>query len=116
MVAIEKIFAYAHGNNIIQGVPKFPVIKVTDKPRGSFSLAEYRDLVRLARQKSGEPVPESFSRSTGSREILQRHGIINADLHWLIRFMVNGFMRPSDIKFIKHKHVTVVRVNTSICD
>lgn len=62
MVAIKKIFAYAHGNNIIQGVPKFPVIKVADKPRGSFSLTEYRDLVRLARQKIGEPVPESFSR------------------------------------------------------
>jgi hypothetical protein len=110
MVAIKKIFAYAHGNNIIQGVPKFPVIKVSDKPRGSFSLTEYRDLVRLARQKVGEQVPESFSRKyRSSREILQRHGIINADLHWLIRFMVNGFMRPSDIKFIKHKHVTVVR-------
>lgn len=23
--------------------------------------------------------------------------------------MVNGFMRPDDIKFLKHKHVTIVR-------
>ena len=23
--------------------------------------------------------------------------------------MVNGFMRPGDIKFLKHKHVTIVR-------
>lgn len=23
--------------------------------------------------------------------------MINADLHWLIRFMVNGFMRPAGI-------------------
>ena len=27
----------------------------------------------------------------------------------MIRFMINSFMRPSDIKFLQHKHVTVVR-------
>jgi len=110
MVAIRKVFAHAHGNNIIQSVPKFPVIKVADKPRGSFSLTEYRDLVRLARQKVGERVPDEFSKKyRSSNDVLEKYGQINADLHWLIRFMVNGFMRPSDIKFIKHKHVTVVR-------
>jgi integrase len=110
MVAIRKVFAHAHGNNIIQVVPKFPVIKVADKPRGSFSLAEYRDLVRYARQKIGERVPEPFFKNLrSSRAIIENYGQINADLQWLIRFMVNGFMRPSDIKFLKHKHVTVVR-------
>jgi len=110
MVAIRKVFAHAHGNNIIKSTPKFPVIKVADKPRGSFSLTEYRDLVRLARQRVGERVPDEFSKKyRSSNDILEKYGRINADLHWLIRFMVNGFMRPSDIKFIKHKHVTVVR-------
>lgn len=110
MVAIRKVFAHAHGNNIITNLPKFPVIKVADKPRGSFTLAEYRDLVRLARQRIGEAVPQAFSKKyRSSSEILERHGVINADLHWLIRFMVNGFMRPGDIKFLKHKHVTIVR-------
>ena len=110
MVAIRKVFAHAHGNNIIKSTPKFPVIKVADKPRGSFSVTEYRDLVRLARQRVGERVPDDFSKKyRSSNDILEKYGQINADLHWLIRFMVNGFMRPSDIKFIKHKHVTVVR-------
>lgn len=110
MVAIRKVFAHAHGNSLIQTVPKFPVIKVADKPRGSFSLAEYRDLVRFARQKVGEKVSDSFTKKyRSSKEILEKYGKINHDLHWLIRFMVNGFMRPSDLKFIKHKHVTVVR-------
>ena len=110
MVAIRKVFAHAHGNDIIHTLPKFPVIKVADKPRGSFSVAEYKDLVRLARQRIGQAVPEAFSKKyRSSSEILERHGVINADLHWLIRFMVNGFMRPGDIKFLKHKHVTIVR-------
>jgi len=51
MVAIRKVFAHAHGQGVIQSVPKFPVVKVADKPRGSFSLTEYRDLVRFAQQK-----------------------------------------------------------------
>ena len=110
MVAIRKVFAHAHGSSLIRDIPKFPVIKVADKPRGSFTVAEYRDLVRLARQRIGEQVPDKFSKKyRSSREVLENHGHINADLHWLIRFMVNGFMRPGDIKFIKHKHVTIVR-------
>jgi integrase len=110
MVAIRKVFAHAHGSSLIRDIPKFPVIKVSDKPRGSFTVAEYRDLVRLARQRIGEAVPDKFSKKYRcSREILEKHGQINLDLHWLIRFMVNGFMRPGDIKFIKHKHVTIVR-------
>lgn len=110
MVAIRKVFAHAHGNNIIQNLPKFPVIKVADKPRGSFTVAEYRDLVRLARQRIGENVPLDFSHKYRlGKQMLEQYGQINADLHWLIRFMVNGFMRPSDIKFLKHKHVSIVR-------
>lgn len=110
MVAIRKVFAHAHGNNIIQNLPKFPVIKVSDKPRGSFSVGEYRDLVRLARQRIGEAVPLDFSQKYRlGGHMLKQHGKINADLHWLIRFMVNGFMRPGDIKFLKHKHVSIVR-------
>ncbi len=110
MVAIRKVFAHAHGNGIIKILPKFPAVKVIDKPRGSFSITEYRDLVRLARQRIGEHVPDKFlSKYRSSRQILEHHGHINSDLYWMIRFMVNGFMRPSDIKLLQHKHVTVVR-------
>jgi hypothetical protein len=31
------------------------------------------------------------------------------ELPWLIRWMVNTFVRPSDIKLMKHKHIEVVR-------
>ena len=31
------------------------------------------------------------------------------DMYALIIFMVNGFMRPSDIKNLKHQHVEVIR-------
>ena len=50
MVAVRKVLAHAQGNNLIQHIPRFPSIKVVNKPRGSFSVTEYRDLVRIARQ------------------------------------------------------------------
>jgi integrase len=34
---------------------------------------------------------------------------ISPELQWLIRFMVNSFIRPSDIKNLQHQHITVVR-------
>jgi integrase len=30
-------------------------------------------------------------------------------MFWVIRFMVNSFIRPGDLRQLKHKHVTVVR-------
>ena len=30
------------------------------------------------------------------------------DLAWVIGFMVNSFIRPSDLKTLKHKHVEIV--------
>lgn len=29
-------------------------------------------------------------------------------MRWLIRFMVNSFIRPVDIKLIQHKHIEVI--------
>ena len=66
--------------------------------------------MRLARQRIGEAVPLDFSQKYRlGKQMLEQYGQINTDLHWLIRFMVNGFMRPGDIKFLKHKHVSIVR-------
>ena len=110
MVAVRKVLAHANGNNLIKTIPRFPSIKVVNKPRGSFSLTEYRDLVRFARQEIGKRISDGAAdKSRSSNAIYERYTVVSADLHWMIRFMVNGFMRPSDIKILQHKHVTVVR-------
>lgn len=110
LVAVRKVLTHAHGIGLITSIPRFPSIKVVNKPRGSFSITEYRDLVRLARQRVGRKVPDEFAdKSRSSAAIFDRYTKVSADLPWMIRFMVNGFMRPSDIKLMKHKHVTVVR-------
>jgi integrase len=101
---------YAVGVGKLKSVPQFPSVKVTSKPRGSYNLAEYLTLVRVARRFRGQSVPEEFTgKSRRGQKTLDQFARVSEDLHWLIRFMVNGFMRPSDIKFLQHKHVTVVR-------
>ena len=110
LVATRKVFNYAHGLNLIASLPKFPTITIKQHPRGSFTVAEYRSLVRLSRQRIGQRIPSEFTANSRRGEHnLDQYAVISQDLSWMIRFMINSFMRPSDIKFLQHKHVTVVR-------
>lgn len=110
LVAARKVLNYAMSRGIIANVPEAPTIKVINKPRGSFSLEEYRALVRTARQQIGQSIAiRATSRSKNRAEKVERYATISPDLHWLIQFMVNSFVRPSDIKNLQHKHVAVIR-------
>ena len=110
LVAVRKILHYAVGVGKLKALPKFPPIKVTSKPRGSFSVGEYLLLVRTARRLMGQRIAvEVTARSRRAQGTVDRYGRIARDLPWLIRFMVNAFIRPSDIKFLQHRHVTVIR-------
>ncbi len=110
LVAARKVLNYALARGIIANVPEAPTVKVTSKPRGSFSLEEYRQLVRTARQQIGQNIAiRATSRSKNRAGKVERYATISPELHWLIQFMVNSFVRPSDIKNLQHQHVTVVR-------
>jgi hypothetical protein len=110
LVAIRKVLHYAVGVGKLSTVPKFPAVKVKSKPRGSFTLLEYRALVQWARALRGVSVAISVTqRSRRAQGTVDRYGRISHDFAWLIRFMVNAFIRPSDIKTLQHRHITVVR-------
>jgi hypothetical protein len=38
LVAVRKVLTHAHGVGLIKNIPRFPSIKVVNKPRGSFSI------------------------------------------------------------------------------
>ena len=110
LVAIRKVLHYAVGMGRLKSIPKFPPVKVTSKPRGSFTVREYMTLVRMARQHQGSRIPIAVTElSRRAQGTVDRYGRISEDLPWLIRFMVNSFIRPGDIKFLQHQHVSVVR-------
>ena len=80
------------------------------------SLQEYVKLARTAwrMSRSGVMAPASKS-GTGQRDrfwVAPRNMLLTPDMFWVIRFMVNSFLRPGDLRQLRHKHVTVVRGET----
>jgi site-specific recombinase XerD len=110
LVAVRRVFNYAHSTNLIAAVPKFPTIKITAKPRGHFDVGEYRRLVRTARSLIGHTADLHTVAQLKRGRIRQADNlVITSELAGLIRFVVNSFIRPSDIKHLQHRHVTIVR-------
>lgn len=110
LVLLRKLLAHAVLMAILAEVPALPRVKVRSQPRGAFGVGEYRPLVAVARAFRGQPHPVLASLGKGDRFWIARELLHMPDeLPWLIRWMVNTFVRPSDIKEVKHGHIEVVR-------
>jgi len=113
LVVVRKLLKLAVRHGFLRELPEMPEVKVANRPRSMLSLPEYRALVktahRLGQQKSLAPELKS---SGGQRDrfwVAPRNLTLSPDMAWVIRFMVNSFVRPGDIRQLKHKHVQVVR-------
>jgi len=71
-------------------------------PRGGFRPEEYRRLVVMARELSEKAF--GFPRQPFASD-----ATFPAEFPLLIRFIVNCFIRPTDLKYLRHKHVSVIR-------
>ena len=113
LVVVRKLLKLAIRHGFLREIPELPSVKVANRPRSMLSLKEYAAVVRMAHRLSrwGAKAPEVKS-SAGHRErfwVQTRHLHLPPDMAWTIRFMVNSFVRPGDIRQLKHKHVQVVR-------
>jgi hypothetical protein len=108
--SLRAVFKFAYAEQVVSKIPTFPKVKKESTPRGGFTVAEYRRLVitarRLARIEE-EKKPATHRNRAGG--IYTKTKIVPAEMAWLIGFMVNGFMRPSDIIQIQHRHIEIVR-------
>jgi integrase len=110
IVGMRKVLNYAYTNKIIDSVPQLPWVNITSNPRGHFSVDEYLKLMRAAKADRGFSIPIYATERDKRRPNKIIHYVkITEDFYWFIRFMVNSFVRPSDIKIMQHKHITVVR-------
>ena len=101
---IKTVLRYSQKIGVVKTLPAFPTIKTIDKPRSWFNHAEYSKLHNTARTHIGE----KFAVSAKSKEKL-RNGELTEELYDLILFMTNTFIRPTDIRVLQHKHVTIVK-------
>jgi integrase len=93
---LRKILKYAADNRLLTSTPNIPRIpgRASAKPRDYFSLEEYKALVKAAEEMA-------------EQKVVVRGYEITLELKYLVQFMVNSFIRPSDLRVLRHKHVKV---------
>jgi integrase len=95
MVVLRKIFKFGVSNDIITQIPVFPKISgrlQTSQKRDYLTQDEYEHLVKTSEKLS-------------KQKISIRGTEITDEMKYLIQFMVNTFIRPSDLRVLKHKHI-----------
>lgn len=96
LVVIRKVLTEARKRNLIQNLPIMPTIRRKDNPRAYFDVHDYRRLRETAKTLVKE-------------KIKVRYVPLTEEIYDFIVFHTNVFVRPSDIKLLKHKHIRVVK-------
>ncbi len=109
LVAVRKVLSMAVSVDALDKLPKFPKIKVQTNSRGAFTPTEYWQIIRTARKLQHTRHPDSDSKLRKNYRLRATENTMPPDIAWVIGFMVNSFIRPSDLKTLKHRHVEVVR-------
>lgn len=122
---VRKVLSYGQLRGVIAALPRLPKVKREDEPRGWFTTHEYRKIAKGAKRLSGKTYEVRLVKEVGNGEArnrlivvkntsrkkegtLLRRITISADLRNVIPFMINSFIRPTDIKNLQHKHVEIV--------
>lgn len=109
LIIIRKVLNYAMLTNLISSLPHFPKVKAPRASRGAFTITEYRRLLKTAWRLRDQPfMMQHRPKLLHINEAAVIDVIMPRDMTRLIGFMVNSFIRPSDLKFIQHKHVEIV--------
>jgi Phage integrase SAM-like domain len=108
-VCLKKIFGYAQRNGLIATSPLLPKVKNEDNARGYFTTAEYLRLRRTAKKLNGmvSEVIQTVGEGDDAVSKKLRNIEITEEIQHLIPFMVFSFIRPTDLKNIKHKHIEI---------
>ena len=97
MVVLRKILKYGISNDLLDKLPVFPKLSSktrTTQKRDYLTDEEYESIVRMSELCSDE-------------KLVVRGVEITLEMKYLIQFMINSFIRPSDLRVIKHKHITI---------
>lgn len=95
LVVLRKILKFGVENDLMRNLPVFPKVSgklVTSQKRDYLTQDEYDQLCDTAEKIAG-------------KNISIRGTTITLEMKYLIQFMVNTFIRPTDLKVLKHKHI-----------
>jgi len=97
MVVLRKILKFGLSNDLLEKLPVFPKLSgrlLTSQKRDYLTDSEYTSITKMSEICSNE-------------NLVVRGVEITYEMKFLIQFMVNSFIRPSDLRVIKHKHIKI---------
>lgn len=103
---LRKVLRYLVEKNIIAQMPLFPKMKITQKPRGAFTVTEYAAVLRQAKVLRQHVYV--WNKPDTRFHIKPIYRTMPMEMNWLIRFMVYTFLRPGDIRQLKNKHIEII--------
>jgi len=123
MRLVKRVFSDAYKRRLLTQMPHMPTVGTEDNARGYFSTREYRRLHSRARALVGkrfqyrvlkdedgnELIGDYYEHGTQSEGRLIRTVTITRELAEMTVFMPNTYIRPTDLKNLKHKHIEIVR-------
>ena len=113
LVVVRKLLRLAVRQRLLREIPEMPQVRVVHRPRAMLNLSEYAAVVRTANRlvRKREMAPQIKQEGRGRERfwVAPKHLTLPRDMAWAIRFMVNSFIRPGDLRHLKHKHVQVCR-------
>lgn len=99
---IHKILVLASREGLLDKLPVMPKVKTVDSPRGWFSEQEYEFLKTIA---------SDIAYDTNVH--LVRKQPVTYEMLYLIWFLMASFLRPSDVKMLRHRNIQIVKDNAN---
>ena len=103
---LRKVLRYLVEQEHIAQMPLFPKMKVTQKPRGAFTVTEYGALLRQSKTLRHHVF--HWDKPDTRFHIKPEYRRMPLEMNWLIRFMVYTFLRPGDVRQLKNKHIEII--------
>jgi len=96
-IVIKKVLKHAYDQRLIKAIPSLPKIKNKTQNTSRRSYLELKDYRKLTKQI------EKLS-----KEGIRFRGVeVTEELKYLIQFSINSFIRPSDLKILRNKHISI---------
>ncbi|MBB3020429.1 hypothetical protein FHR70_003510 [Microvirga lupini] len=101
LVVIRKVLKHAWEAGIIPGLPSLPSSRRDDRPRDHFTHSEVATLVSTLQRLVSADEPIRYMRSGRFLRYIR----LDQDIVDYVVFAVNSFVRPSDLKLLRHGHI-----------
>lgn len=97
---IRKVLNTAHQERVVNQLPQFPKIESKDNSRGWFNETEYEHLKKTVQHLVKE---KRYAELPNKKKLP-----ITDEIRYLITFMTNTLLRPSEVKDLRHRNIQII--------